>query len=156
MSSWARKVRGILGLSAVGGVIGGLYGAVRLGLMAIFGSGTFIMEGLLLGMATYATFAAIATGGVGLLLATAGSRLSLEELSPLRAGIVGGLLGAAAPVLFVLATWSGGVAAPALVSVALRFGVLGGILGGGLVAVAKRADPALPGSGDDSFLLGKD
>lgn len=156
MSSWGRKVRGILGLSAVGGVLGGLYGAARLGVLAILGSGTFVLEGLMMGVATYAGFAAIAIGGVGLLLATAGSRLSLDQLSPFRAGAVGALLGAAAPVLFILATWSGAVGTAALLSVALRFGLLGGILGGGLVAVAKRADPALPRAGDDPLLLGED
>lgn len=156
MSGWVRKVKGVFGLSAIGGVLGGLFGAARFGVLALLGAGGWSWEILGQGVLAYGGFAAIATGGVGLLLATAGSRLSLEELSPLKAGLVGALLGGLAPVLFVLATFSGGIATPAIASIALRFGLLGGILGGGLVAVAKRADPALPRGGDDPILLSRD
>lgn len=153
MSGWVRKVRGVFGLSAIGGVLGGLFGAARFGVLALLGAGTVSVEMLVQGVLAYGAFAGIATGGVGLLLATAGSKLSLEELSPIRAGLVGALLGGIAPVLFVLGTFSGGLGTPALLSIALRFGLLGGILGGGLVAVAKRADRTLPSGEDDGLLL---
>lgn len=156
MNSWGRKLRGLLGLTAFGGAIGALYGMARMGLMALMGVEALTFEMLLQTAAAYGGFASIASAGVGVLLATTGSRLRLQELSPWKAGMLGVLLGAGAPLLFILATWSGGTGAPALLSIALRFGLLGGVVGGGLVAVAKRADASLPGSSEGPVLIGKD
>jgi hypothetical protein len=156
MQKWLKKLRGLLGFSAVGGAIGALFGLARFGVMMLTGGVGVSVDLLLNSVLVYGGFAAIASGGVGVLLATAGSRLRLQELSPLKAGICGALLGATAPVVLVLATWSGATAPVVFASLALRFGLLGGVLGGGLVAVAKRADRTLPTGSAEPLLLGEE
>ena len=125
MKKWVRRLRGLLGLSAIGGAIGALFGMARIGLLALLG-----IEGLTAGVlfgtaAFYGAFAAVAAGGVGVLLATAGSRLTLQELSPWKAALCGAALGAAAPLLFALVTYTGVGGLSAFATIAVRFGLLG-------------------------------
>lgn len=151
MSEWGRKLKGLLGLTAVGGAIGAIYGAVRAGFIMMTGFG--FEPALLTSMMTsHALFAGLTTAGLGVTLATVGSRLSLRELSPWRAAAIGGLLGAAIPVGFIALTFTGFGAPAIFASVAARYGLLGAALGGGLVAVAQRADRTLPGEERRLFL----
>ena len=133
---WWKKLRGLTGLTAIGGLLGGVLGSLWLGASTLLAGGS-VSPGLLLsGAAIYGGFAALATGGVGVLLATVGSGRTLSELSAARAGVCGALLGAVAPVLGLSLFASFPIAI--LASAALRFGVLGGALGAGLVTMRAR------------------
>lgn len=152
MAQWGRKLKGLVGLSAVGGAIGAVYGALRAGMLALTGLG-FVPEVFVSMVTSHAAFAALTTAGVGLTLATVGSRLSLSELSPWKAALVGGVCGAAIPLGVVALTFTGVGTAGIFLTIGARYGLLGAVLGGGLVAVAQRADRrALPADEGGRFL----
>lgn len=152
MAQWGRKLKGLVGLSAVGGVIGAIYGAARAAILAFTGFGW--APDIFMGMITsHAGFAALTTAGVGITLATVGSRLSLSELSPWKAALVGGVCGAAIPLGVIALTFTGVGMPGVFLAIGARYGMLGAALGGGLVAVAQRADRrALPGEESRLYL----
>ncbi len=135
---WWKKLRGLRFLTAIGGLAGGLLGGAWFGVKALLVGGALSPAGVLTAAAVYAAFGALSTAGVGVLLTTVGAGRKLSDLSAAKAGLFGAVLAATAP-LFLLAVTGAGSSA-ALAGVALRFGVLGGVLGGGVVAVAKRAE----------------
>ncbi|MEM7413857.1 MAG: hypothetical protein AAF389_00085 [Gemmatimonadota bacterium] len=155
MSGWGKRLKGILGLSVIGGAIGSAYGVVRLGLMALLGMGGLTTTNLLGAVAVYGAFAALATGGVGVLLTTVGRRLSLHELSPWKAALFGAVLGAGAPLLLIGATYTGVQTGAVLAAIGLRFGLMGGLLGGGFVAAAQWADRNALDAPDEATLIGR-
>lgn len=155
MSGWGKRLKGLLGLSAIGGAIGALYGVARVGLMALFGIGGLSVSNLLGAVAIYGAFAALATGGVGVLIATVGRRLSLHELSPWKAALFGAVLGAGAPLLVLGATYTGIQTWAVLTAVGLRFGLMGGLLGGGVVAAAQWADKNVIEGAQEPTLIGE-
>lgn len=156
MSDWGRKIRGLLSLSVIGGGLGALFGAARVGLMAVFGVGAVTPDLLVATMALYGTFAALATGGVGTVLALTGARSSVQELSVWKAAALGAAVGGGAALVVLLTTYTTGVYPIAtLASIALRFGVVGGVVGGGVIAAAKRADSRALEPGSDPSLLGR-
>jgi hypothetical protein len=135
---WWKKLRGLNVLSVVGGLAGGLLGGVWFAVRVLLSGGAITPASLLTAAAIYAGFGALATAGVGVLLATAGTGKKLSELSVPNAGLFGAVLAAAVSVLFL--ALFGAVPAAALAGTALRVGALGGVLGAGVVAVAKRAE----------------
>jgi len=135
---WWKKLRGLNVLTAIGGLAGGLLGGAWFGVRVLLVGGALSPASVLTAAAIYGAFGALATAGVGVLLATVGAGRKLSDLSAAKAGLFGAVLAAAAPLIFMAV--SGAVPSAVLAGVALRFGALGGVLGGGVVAVAKRAE----------------
>ena len=137
IEQWWKKLRGLNVLTAVGGLAGGLLGGVWFAVRVLLSGGAISPTSVLTAAAIYAGFGALATAGVGVLLATAGTGKKISELSVPKAGRCGAVLAAAAPLIFIALF---AVPTAALAGIALRFGALGGVLGAGVVAVAKRAE----------------
>ena len=139
MKKWVQRVRGWASLTAIGGGLGAAFGGLWTAASLLL-AGLPISGGVIaMGAALYAGFGAVAVGGVGITLATLGAGKRLSELSAVKAGFVGLILGGAVPLIGLIGVGAGAPLA-AYVSVALRFGLLGGTLGAGLVAVAKRSE----------------
>ena len=152
MGRWPRKLRGLAGLTAVGGLIGavsgGLTGLIQLWL-GVLGTGPpLLVAGL---AAVWGGYGASVAACVGVLLAVMGPKKSLTELSAWLTGLCGAVIGAAAPLglayafSFPLSIMGGAV---------VQFALLGGALGAGLVIAAKRAESrALASSAEPEALL---
>ncbi len=151
MGRWLRKLRGLAGLTAVGGLIGavsgGLTGLIQLWL-GVWGTGPLSVA---LFAAVWGGYGASVAACVGVLLAVMGPKKSLTELSAWLTGLCGAVIGAAAPLglayalSFPLSTMGGAV---------VQFALLGGALGAGLVIAAKRAESrALASSAEPEALL---
>lgn len=136
MRRWMRKMRGILGLTTVGAVGGAVFGALwSLGAAAV---GGFYFGGPGWTVALFSGFGAFSSGGMALLLAGRDEGTDIEDLSPWRVAAYGALAGALAPVGLVLAV-TGGLWTPGLGIVVGISSALGGLLGGGVMAAARRA-----------------
>lgn len=146
------KFRAILGTSALGGFVGGVFGSAMLGVAAT--SGEFGLGFFAFGVAVSAGVGAVIGGGFGTLLALS-PRSSLEELGVARGALLGAVAGAAFPLAAAILT--GGWLVPLIPQqVALLgavFGAAGAVLSGGLVAVAKDADDSALEAGVDTALL---
>ena len=146
MAGWLRKGRGLAGLSAVGAAAGALFGAAwSAGIAILFGSAGINFVALGAGALVWGGFGAFTACGVGIGLAVLGSGKSLSELSVLQAGTMGLVLGAAGPLLLLFSV-TGTFAWGLLAGPIGMSSVLGSLLGGGLVAAAKRADSGELGS----------
>ena len=154
MGRWLRKLRGLAGLTAVGGLIGavsgGLSGLIQL-LLGVWGAGPLALA---LYPALWGGYGASVAACVGVLLAVVGPKKSLTELSPWQTGLCGlcgAVIGGAAPIGLAVALsfplWLMGGAV-------VQFALLGGALGAGLVIAAKRAESrALASSAEPEALL---
>jgi hypothetical protein len=139
---WLRKLRGIVGLGALGGVGG-----------AVFGAAWSVVEFLMLGSPApsfltvaiwsaglWAVSGAAAASGLGVLLATFGSNKTLSELHAWQGGVGGAIAGAGAPVAIAFAL-TGTLPPWMMIAPAIGLAIaVGGGLGHGLVATAKRAE----------------
>jgi hypothetical protein len=139
------KLRSILGTSAVGGLLGSVFGGTLLGVGTLVASGEVTAGMFALGVAFAGGVGAFIGGAFGTLLALS-KRRGLDELSLGRSAALGALAGAIFPVAAAVLT--GGWLVPLVpVQVAFLSGVLGtagAALSAGLVAVAKDAeDPVL-------------
>ena len=140
-----KKVRGLIGLTSVGGVVGALFGAVGTAATAFFGGAVLSVPMVLLGAGVWGGIAAVATAGVGVFLAAGGPRESLADVSAGKAGLFGMVIGAAAPLLInlgikvVLLGLAPTITASVVASMAIG-GALCGTLGAGLVTVGQKAD----------------
>ena len=145
MNRWWKKLRGLVGLTALGGAVGGVFGAVGTAITGFLGGGIVTAELLFYGGVAWGGIAAVASAGVGLFLAAGGRRKSLAELSAVKAGVFGMLIGAAAPLLLnlgirvVLLGLAPTVSVSVVASMAIG-GTLCGALGAGFVTAAQRAD----------------
>ncbi len=153
MTGFLRRLRGLLGLSAVGGTVGGILGVVYAFVTSFLGLGSIAFGSVGWTAALWAGFGAAAAGGVGLVLATLESRRSLGELSAGRAALGGAVVGALAPLAVVFAL-TGGIYVSGVSFVAGLSGLLGAGLGAGFVSMAKRAEKAELGRGEDRGELG--
>ena len=156
MGQWWRKLRGLTVLTSIGGLLGGLAGGAMVAVSAIRDGSTLLIGEILTGAGIFAGFSAIATAGVGVLLVTVASGRRLSELPVGKAGLVGALLGAAGPTVFLLVSGGWGLPLALFARIGLQFGFVGGLLGAGLVAVAKRADAKSLDEPDDLFLPVRD
>jgi hypothetical protein len=140
MVGWLKKLRGLAGVTVFGGLAGAFFGVLMVVITSLYsGSGGINLFTLGSGATAWSLIGALSAGGVGLAIATVESRRSLPELSALRAAIYGGVL-AAATVVGTLVLLTPGLALTNL-SVGAGFGaMLGGGIGGGLIAAAKRAE----------------
>lgn len=142
MGDWLRKLRGLAGLSAFGGVAGALFGVLMIIVTSVvWGVGGISLMTLVSGAIPWALIGAVSAGGAGLAIVTLDSHKSLPELSAPRTALYGGVLGAAC-LLAMLLLLTPGVPLAALSIGAGCGAALGGGIGGGLVAAAKRADRA--------------
>lgn len=140
MNNWLRKLRGVAGLTAIGGLAGALFGSLWAVATTLFlGVGGISATMVATIAAPWTLIGATSAAGVAVLLATFDSKKTLGELSPLRTGLWGGLLGALGPLLLVTAI-APGLPAAMLVGVMITGSVLGSGIGGGLVAAAKGAE----------------
>lgn len=148
VSEWLKKARGLAGLTSLGGLVGALFGGLGTALTALVGGGGLSASMVLLGAGVWGGIAAVATAGVGLLLVAGGPRESLQELSASKAGLLGLIIGATAPLLLnlgikvVLLGLSPTITVSVAASMAVG-GALCGTLGAGLVAIGKKADSEL-------------
>jgi hypothetical protein len=139
MNRWMARLRGVLGLSVIGGGVGAIFGSVWAVVSQLMTFGTVFGFSFLSGALVWGVFGALAGGSFGVLLATLGARRSLDEIAIWRAGLWGGAAGAVVPIA-VMAVANG--ALPPILGMLPFLGFCGGlgaILGSGLVAVAKYA-----------------
>jgi len=141
MGRWVTKLRGLLGLGLIGGAVGGLFGGLWWLGTDVLGMGEIAFGSLGWTVGLWGGFGAFATTGVGVLLATVGAKRTLEELSPAWAGLAGGAMGGVAPFGLAFAL-TGDLMAPWIFIIAGTSALVGGLLSGGLVLTAKRAQSA--------------
>ncbi len=151
MASWMERLRGILGLGAFGGAAGALFGGLWWFGSSVLGLGGIVFGPLGWTVALWGGFGAFAASGAGLLLTALGSRQTLDQLSPLRLGAFGLVMGFLAPPAYMF-LMTGVFWGPTLSIVATISGVVGGALGSGLVLAAKRAPPELSTGGETRML----
>ena len=151
------KLKSLLGLGAIGA-----------GLGAAVGAGWFIISGLLVGTivpsavvnaaVVYGSFGFFTTSGLGLVLANARSKASLDDISVRWSGLVGAAAGAAFPLIFNI------IMLQSLVPLRLiegflpimgTLGLFGGALTAGMVAAAKKEHRNELESGVEVRLLGE-
>ena len=148
MRGWLTKIRGVVGLGAVGGAIGGVLGAGWALVNGVLAWGAIIPENLMVGAMVWGGFGAFAASGFGVLLGAIAARGSLDDLPLWKAGLMGGVAGASFPFAIVVLTGGGllQIAFPALLSVVGLCGGLGALLTFGMVAIARRGDgPSIGG-----------
>jgi hypothetical protein len=154
MSGLGARLRGVLGLSAISGVVGAVIGGIATGVMMLIGVGGIVPMAILSGAMAWGGFGALAGGGFGVLLTALASGHPLEELPLWKAGLLGALPGAVAPVGLMLGV---GAAIPTWSVLLPLVGIcsgLGGILGIGLIATARNAPDRDLGSGGGRRALG--
>jgi len=151
------KLRGLLGLGAIGAGFG-----------AVLGAGWIIVSGLLTGSVlvgaavnaavVYGSFGFFTTTGLGLMLANARSKASLDDISVVWSGLIGAAAGAAFPLMFNM------IMLQSLLPLRLiegflpimgTLGLFGGALTAGMVAAAKKEHGKELQSGVDARLLGE-
>jgi len=138
MRTLLKIIQGLLGMGAVGAVVGGGLVAVLAGIVQLV-DGAFIPQYLGYAFLAVAGLGLATTTAFGLVLAAGSRGRRLEELSFWRAASVSGVLGALLPVALGAL---GGDAVPPFVAEAPAIvicGLFGAFLGGGLVAVGKEA-----------------
>lgn len=145
MRSLWKRLRGLAGLTSLGGLAGALFGGVGAVVSVLLGGGVLTAEVVLVGAAVWGGIAALATAGVGVSLLAGGPRESLAELSAAKAGALGVVIGATVPLLLSLSIRVVLLGLAPTISVSILSsmvigGVVCGTIGGGLVTVAKRAD----------------
>lgn len=145
------KLGAVLGTSVAGGAIGAIFGSSLMAVGALGGAGE-VSVGLFLATAAISGgVGAFIGGGFATLLALSGER-TLEQLGLARSAVFGALAGAAFPPLAAILT--GGWLVPFELSqmalLGATFGLLGGGLSAGLVAVAKGAEAPELSPGDET------
>ena len=138
MSRLLRRLRGLLGLGGVGTIAGGLFGgllslgATFFGMPNLFG--TLTSSVIFLGL-----FGGVSSIFLGLSIPVLARSDRVSDLSPVVSGLSGLLAGGVAP-LVVVAMLRGTIAVPGIGVVAGIAAVLGGLLTGGMVAIAGDAE----------------
>lgn len=148
------QLKAILGTAVAGGGVAGVLGAAVLAAAAVLSPGSVSLITALGGTLAMGLFGAFTTGGVGTMLALSRSEGSIEDLSVLKCGAMGLLSGGTFPTLAALVT--GGFLFPievsTLVNLGAFFGIMGGGIAAGLVAVAKDTPAAELESGEGPML----
>jgi len=150
------KLRGLLGLGAIGGVAGFVGGTLWAGTLNLLGL-AFPTLWDVVGLGGGAGLSGAACGiGFGTLLIALESKKTLEDLPLWRMGLLGAAAGALVPTVYMLAT-SGlfhFVNAPQIVVSVVGYGAaLGGLLSSTMVGLAKRAQQAQLASPDEAVGL---
>lgn len=140
MSGWRRRLRGLAGLSAVGGVVGAVIGFCWVLVAGLLGGGVLDLATLLWGAGLVGGLGALSAGALGGALAVLDDGKSVAELSSVKAGLLGaaGGVGVTFAVVTVLMAGAGfGGVVP--FGFLLMGALLGGTFGVGAVAAAKRS-----------------
>ena len=136
-----QKLKAVLGTSLAGGGVGALVSSVAFGFAAILAPDQITLWNFLWGVALTGSFGAFAAGGFATILALSKGGDGVENLSVARSAVLGLLAGGLFPTAAALLT--GGLLVPfdleTLTVYGGFFGVLGGGVAAGLVAVAKDA-----------------
>lgn len=152
MHRFVRRLRGLLGISAIGGGVGVLFGAAWMVVASLWSIGAVLGTDVMLGAIFWGIFGTLIGGGFGILLTALGSRRTVEEIGVWRAGMWGAVAGCVVP-LGLMTLFAGGLPPALVILPALVFCAgFGGLLGSGLVAMAKRAPPGEIVPGADRFL----
>ena len=137
MTRWTRKLRGVMGLAAIGSVTGLALGGAWTVLDALRSPGGLVVWS---DIPLWGLFGAVSGAGFAVALAGLESRRTVGEIPIWRAGLWSGLVSASIPLL-LSAAWTGGFSTSGLSDVLPAVGVcagLGGAFGAGLVAAARR------------------
>ena len=145
-----RKLRGIVGMGALWGIGGAAFGAVVAGLEAMF-LGTPIFASMFDLASTLGFFGFLTGSGFAAVLTAMEGRRTIGELSTVRAGLWGGVAGAALPAVALLIQRGG----PGLVTIisdpqhsfliaSLLSAVIPAVLASGTVYLARRSSGELP------------
>ena len=151
VGAFARKARGVLGLSLIGGTIATIGGSIFTATVILLEFGMPFsreMPGLLAGMlielsSVFFVMGAITTGGFATLLSVTSRKLTLSELSVPRAAITGGVIAMMIPIVAIAVAAGLPFALDLIIEgmpVWLGLGGAGAGISGGLVAIAKRAE----------------
>jgi hypothetical protein len=137
------RIRGALGLTAIGGLAGGFVGAAMAFVEAIVARSIPLrLNGLISGGARFAIMGASAGLGFSVLLGILKGKRQLRDVSTASAAALGAVAGALFPLaFFMLEGWAG----VGLGTLSIFFGVSGALgagFGSTAVAVAKRAERA--------------
>lgn len=144
MNAWIRRLRGALSLGFLGSLAGALVGAAWELVSTLFGGAPIHLASLSFWTLLGATVGGASGLGFSVLVGTLGAKMTLQRLSVRKAGLWGGMAGAAASCLATYSLTGGLVdALPFIASCT----VAGAAVGGGFVrlgqaAVAKELDPA--------------
>lgn len=151
---WTR-LRGFLGLGAIGGAIGAVLGGAWF-LVSGLVAGSFVFGALTNAVIVYGSFGFFTTSGLSLLLAGRRSKSSLDDISVAWSGLIGATAGAAFPIVFNI------VMLQSLLPLRLigqflpimgALGLFGGALTAGMVAAAKKQHRAELEPGSEAELL---
>ncbi len=151
VESWGRRLRGLAGLSTVGGFISGIVGAVSMIGLGINNFGfsldpvvwRMILEGSVMAGTTFFVAGAVTTAGFASWLAATSGRRSLQELPLWQMSLMGAVVAALIPAGLLVSSggfgslWAVGTRILPLTAV---FAACGGLLSSTLVGIAKRAD----------------
>jgi hypothetical protein len=140
MRRWLYRLRGLLGLGALGGVLGGLIGAGWV-VIEMLSGGPSMFRLSFAAMSTIWGIVGATTGvGFGLLLTATSAGRRLEEVTNRRAALLGGVAGAACPI--IVGTLMAGSLPP--LGLGLWLAGIGGLGGAGVavgvIGIAKRAE----------------
>lgn len=155
------RVRGVLGLGVIGGgvgfVAGGVWGVlssmVRAGVVFELDYFRFLLR-MGIGNATgFMLIGAFTAAGFGVLLSVIDRRHTLEELPLWRMGLLGALMGASFPPIYVI--WQSGFStywatASQFLPAVAGLAAVGGVLTSSMVAMARRAGGDQLRAGDDT------
>lgn len=139
MGKWLRRTRGLAGLGGLGALFGGAVGAAVTTIATLMAWGTVPTFNLLMGMGLGALFGLGTTTGFGLLLLLTQRGRRVQELSVPTATAMSAAISSAL-VIGIMTLARGGVQPlGVMLSQIAMFGGFGGVVGGGLVVMAKRA-----------------
>lgn len=149
------KLKGLLGLGAVGAGLGAIFGTAWFTISGLI-AGTVVLKAVANAAVVYGSFGFFTTSGLGLLLANARSKASLDDVSLAWSGLIGAAAGAAFPLVFnILMLQSllplrliGG-----FLPIMGALGLFGGALTAGMVAAAKHEHRKEVGTGAEPQLL---
>ena len=154
MGFWT-KVRGLLGLGAVGAGLGAVFGTTWFTVSG-FLAGTLVFSAVANAAVVYGSFGFFTAAGLGLLLANARSRASLDEVGVAWSGVIGAAAGAAFPLVFNILMLQSLLPLRLITDflpIMGTLGLFGGALTAGMVAAAKYEDRRKLGPGVEPYLL---
>jgi hypothetical protein len=149
------KIKGLLGLGAVGAGLGAIVGTAWFTISGLL-AGTVVLKGVANAAIVYGSFGFFTASGLGLLLANARSKVSLDEVSVAWSGLIGAVAGAAFPLVFnvlMLQSLLPLRMISAFLPIMGALGLFGGALTAGMVAAAKHEHRKEVGSGSAPQLL---
>ena len=149
IEKWFRRLRGIVGIGALWGVAGAVFGAVVAGVESVF-----LAEPIFVSMfdlaSTLGFFGFLTGSGFAAVLTALEGRRTIGELSVARAALWGGVAGAALPAVALLIQRGG----PGLITIisdpqhsflmaSLLSGVIPAAMASGTVFLARRSSSEL-------------